>query len=103
MKLTVPQAARRAGRSPETIRRWIWSGKLPSEKIGNQHFVEQETLDAVLALDAAEPVEDGEPVEVPGKWGDWLRGVREFQDRLRAKGVRLPPADEMIRRSRRGH
>jgi hypothetical protein len=26
MKLTVPAAARRAGRSQETIRRWIWSG-----------------------------------------------------------------------------
>ena len=27
-KITVRQAAKECGRNPETIRRWIWSGKL---------------------------------------------------------------------------
>ncbi len=46
--LTVPEAARRANRNPETIRRWIRAGKLPSRKIGTQHVIEESDLDAVL-------------------------------------------------------
>jgi excisionase family DNA binding protein len=38
--LTVRDVARRCRRSEETIRRWIWSGKLPARKLGNQLFVE---------------------------------------------------------------
>jgi excisionase family DNA binding protein len=37
--LTVSQVAKRLGKNPETVRRWIWSGKLRSTKVGNQHFV----------------------------------------------------------------
>jgi excisionase family DNA binding protein len=46
--LTVPEAARRANRNPETIRRWIRAGKLPAQKIGTQHVIEEDDLDAVL-------------------------------------------------------
>jgi excisionase family DNA binding protein len=46
--LTVPEAARRANRNPETIRRWIRAGKLPSRKVGTQHVIDEEDLDAVL-------------------------------------------------------
>jgi excisionase family DNA binding protein len=38
--LTVREVARRCHRSEETVRRWIWSGKLPARKLGNQLFVE---------------------------------------------------------------
>ena len=38
--LTVREVARRCNRSEETIRRWIWSGKLSARKLGNQLFVE---------------------------------------------------------------
>ncbi len=102
MKLTVPEAARRAGRSPETVRRWIWSGKLPSEKVGNQHLVDAEALDALTG--AVELASEGaDPVEVGGEWGEWLRRVREFHEKLRAEGVRLPPAADLVRESRKGH
>ena len=40
----VPEAARRVGRNPETVRRWIREGKLPARKIGTQHFIEEEDL-----------------------------------------------------------
>jgi excisionase family DNA binding protein len=43
--LTVPEAARRAGRDPETIRRWIRGGKLRARKIGTQHVIEERDLD----------------------------------------------------------
>lgn len=46
--LTVPEAAKRANRNPETIRRWIRAGKLPSRKIGTQHVIEEGDLVAVL-------------------------------------------------------
>ena len=39
--LTVPEAAQKAGRDPETIRRWIRSGKLRARKIGTQHVIEE--------------------------------------------------------------
>jgi excisionase family DNA binding protein len=39
--LTVREVARRVNRSEETVRRWIWSGKLPAKKLGNQLFVEE--------------------------------------------------------------
>ena len=46
--LTVPEAARRVGRNPETIRRWIRAGRLRSQKIGTQHLIDEQDLDAVL-------------------------------------------------------
>lgn len=45
--LTVPEAARRVGRDPETVRRWIRSGRLPSEKVGTQHLIDEADLDIV--------------------------------------------------------
>jgi excisionase family DNA binding protein len=44
--LTVPQAARRVGRDPETVRRWVRSGRLVSSKVGTQHLIREEDLAA---------------------------------------------------------
>ena len=52
--LTVPEAARRVGKNPETVRRWIREGKLRSQKVGTQHLVDEET---VANLGEAEVVE----------------------------------------------
>jgi excisionase family DNA binding protein len=46
--LTVPEAARRAGRNPETIRRWIREGKLRARKVGTQHVLEEADLAEML-------------------------------------------------------
>jgi excisionase family DNA binding protein len=51
--LTVPEAARRTGRNPETVRRWIREGKLPSRKVGTQHLIDEENL---LEMGTAEVV-----------------------------------------------
>ena len=48
--LTVPEAAARAGRNPETIRRWIRSGRLPAQKVGTQHVIDDRDLEAVLEV-----------------------------------------------------
>lgn len=45
--LTVPEAARRLRRNPETVRRWIREGRLRATKVGTQHFVEEDDLDAM--------------------------------------------------------
>ena len=45
--LTVRQVARDCQRSEETIRRWIWSGKLPARKLGNQHFIDPADVEAM--------------------------------------------------------
>ncbi len=82
--LTVPEAAKRAGRDPETIRRWIRTGKLRARKVGTQHIVEEGDLDAVL-------VENGEMLPMPKRW------------RRSDSGRALPNVVAAIRRSRRGH
>ncbi len=55
--LTVPEAARRALRDPETVRRWIRSGKLRASKVGTQHVIDEADLDAFLT-DTSVPVPD---------------------------------------------
>ena len=76
--LTVPEAARRANRNPETIRRWIRAGKLRARKIGTQHVIEEEDLDAVLD-DAYEmlPLPDEWKVEPHINWVKVIRQSRE--------------------------
>ncbi len=49
--LTVPEAARRTRRNPETIRRWIREGKLSARKVGAQHVIEESDLDGLLGGD----------------------------------------------------
>jgi excisionase family DNA binding protein len=82
--ITVPEAARLAGKDPETIRRWIRSGRLPARKIGTQHVVEEDDLEAILDLDE---------LPAPAAWG-W--------DRL-ADGRPTPNVVAVIRRQRAGH
>jgi excisionase family DNA binding protein len=79
--LTVPDAARRAGKDPETIRRWIRSGRLRSERVGTQHLIDEADLDAIIT--EADPLprpsqlrrtHSGEPMP------DSVRLVREVRD-----------------------
>jgi len=42
--LSVRDAAKQCGRNPETVRRWIWSGTLHAEKLGNQLFIKKSDL-----------------------------------------------------------
>lgn len=82
--LTVPQAARRAGRNPETIRRWIREGRLRARKVGTQHTIEDQDLEALL---------DGqsEMLPLPPEW------QRTFW------GDPMPNVVDAVRRSRDGH
>lgn len=48
--ITVPEAARRLRRNPETVRRWIREGKLRSTKVGTQHLLDEADLAQLTAL-----------------------------------------------------
>jgi excisionase family DNA binding protein len=75
--LTVPEAAARTGRNPETIRRWIRSGRLRAHKVGTQHVIEERDLEDVM---------NGEALPLPEGWRrtssgepmpDWVAIIRE--------------------------
>lgn len=45
--LTVDEAASRVGRSPETVRRWIRSGRLPAATEGRRRVIDPTDLDSI--------------------------------------------------------
>lgn len=47
--LDINEAARVARRSPETVRRWVWSGKLSAQRRGRRLMIVQEDLVALMA------------------------------------------------------
>ncbi len=84
--LTVPQVAKRTGRNPETIRRWIREGKLRASKVGTQHVIEEQDLEAMQIG----PYPDMLPL--PKGWGEKTWG-----------GKPMPNVAAWIRESREGH
>lgn len=81
--LTVPQAARRTGRDPETIRRWIRSGRLRSTRVGTQHLIDEADLETLTTPASA--------LELPERW-------KQFDS-----GRPVPDIVNALARSRRGH
>ncbi len=73
--MNVREAARECGRNTETIRRWIWAGKLPARKLGNQLFVKRSELQ-VLGLGCDET----KAVDRP----KFLERATELQNKIRA-------------------
>ncbi len=81
--LTVPEAARRTGRNPETIRRWIRSGRLAARKIGTQHVIEEADLQTATEPSHMAPLPP------------WLQNM--------ANGEPMPDVVAWIEETRRGH
>jgi excisionase family DNA binding protein len=81
--LTVPEAADRAGRDPETVRRWIRSGKLRARKVGTQHVIDENDLDELM--------DDRGSDQLPKAWQQTWTGEPQ------------PDWVRILRRSRRGH
>ena len=82
--LTVPEAARRTGRNPETIRRWIREGKLRSTKVGTLHVIEETDLASII-----DDVSDR--AQLPPEWQHTTWGGP------------MPDVVAAVRRSRAGH
>jgi excisionase family DNA binding protein len=80
--LTVPEAAKRVGRNPETVRRWIRAGKLRSQKVGTQHLIDEQDLEAFQG-------DDDEMLPLPEAWRlmtdgrpqpNWVRIIRQSRE-----------------------
>lgn len=82
--MTVPEAARRTGRNPETIRRWIREGRLRATKVGTQHVIDEAELE--LAAGPGDPM-----LPVPDGWA------------RTATGEPMPNVVRAVRLSREGH
>ncbi len=82
--LTVPEAAKRVGRNPETVRRWIREGKMHSTRVGTQHLIDEAELSSFV-----EPLDVG--LALPPEWQNtsW--------------GDAMPDVVAAVRRSRLGH
>ncbi len=85
-QLTVREVARACGRSEETVRRWIWSGKLAARKIGNQLFVRGRDVAALSRGRRERDRENGPSQHGRGlddeKLPDWLESSKRLQERL---------------------
>ena len=79
--LTVLDAARRVGCNPETVRRWIRSGRLRSRRVGTRHLIDPADLVALV------------PVSGPSLRAGW---------RKTATGEPMPDVVRAIGRSREG-
>lgn len=80
--VTVPQAAEQLGRNPETVRRWIRSGRLRASKVGTQHMISEQDLNALI--------ESGDRQPLPNRW------------RTSPSGAAAPDWVELLHEARRG-
>lgn len=80
----VQEAAVVAGRSPETVRRWVWSGRLRARKVGRRLMIVRNDLDALISVQSGGR---------PGTLADWLR---EVEDLHRASTERRPSAADLV-------
>ena len=79
--LTVPEVAAKLGRDPETVRRWIRSGRLRARKVGTQHVVDEEDLRSLFK---------GDVLPLPPAW------------KKTSTGETMPNVVHSVRRSRAG-
>ncbi len=76
--LTVIDAARRARRDPETIRRWIRSGRLRAEKVGARHLIAESDLEAATEPPQSLPMPEAWRTSPSGRPApDWVEALHE--------------------------
>jgi|SRR5579859_2351950 excisionase family DNA binding protein len=82
-EVSVREAARIAHRSEETIRRWIWSGRLPAVKRGTSYRVDVRHLeDVVIELEPRATEESGAAGR-QAEWAAWFAEVDAWKAGLR--------------------
>ena len=107
-ELSVREAASRAGRSEETIRRWIWSGRLPAAKRGTGYRIDVVRLEEVIlemepgisrhrrSAQTGRHAQETDDLTLP----EWLREVDGWK--LRVRCAPGPAASELLIEDRRG-
>ncbi len=56
----VREAARLTHRAPETIRRWVWNGRLPATKQGNRLLIARDLVTALADAHEAMAAQDSQ-------------------------------------------
>ncbi len=56
----VREAAGLTHRAPETIRRWVWNGRLPATKQGNRLLIARDLVTALAAAPEAMAAQDSQ-------------------------------------------
>jgi len=74
----VREAAIECGRNMETVRRWIWSGKLPAEKLGNQLFIKRNDLRSFYRNHKVAR-------QKPSDWAKLMKEVKTLREEIRRK------------------
>jgi excisionase family DNA binding protein len=77
--LTVPEAAKKVGRNPETLRRWIREGRLRASRVGTQYLLDEDDLASLLTDDEIVPRAGGDRTatgEVPPNFVEALHRSR---------------------------
>lgn len=90
--LSVREAAERTGKDPETIRRWIWKGKLHAVKAGGQYLIAPSALDDAVYFQDHAGTNIGEPV------AEYAVKPEEFptltpEERLELEAKRMQPVE----------
>jgi excisionase family DNA binding protein len=97
--IDVRRAAVLVGRHPETVRRWVWSGRLRAQRNGRRLLVARSEVQAIAEQDAV--------ASSLREWADQARAVRNststmesgrsaadlvIEDRLQRSGIGRPRA-----------
>jgi hypothetical protein len=91
--VSVREASKESGRNMETVRRWIWSGRLPAQKLGNQLFIRRRDWEIFLK-------------NTNKQKGDRFRFIERaaaLRERIRARTGTDFDISALIEESRRGH
>jgi excisionase family DNA binding protein len=70
--ISVRDAARLLGRHPETIRRWVWTGRVRARRHGNRLLLDRAEIDAAAARDGTS--------RHAMSLADWAKRVRTTHD-----------------------
>jgi excisionase family DNA binding protein len=87
--ISVREAARECQRNMETVRRWIWGGKLPAQKLGNQLFIKRSDFASFCRETATVEYAAGSRREV-------IKQLKRLRERIRARIGRDFTEDEII-------
>ena len=95
--LTVREAAALCGKNPETIRRWVWTGKIEAEKVGNQLFIKRSEIDKSWISGSLKKTAKRSNL------AEFIERTGILRERVRKEtGGRLFDVTEMIEESRKG-
>jgi excisionase family DNA binding protein len=91
--ITVKEVAQYCGVGEETVRRWVWSGKLPAQKLGNQLFIKEKDLKLLPSPQKKRPKES------TLKSG-FVKEAQALHDEIRGRTGMVFDASQLLREHR---